>query len=189
MTWQMMTRLRSMPPEELRFRSMTELRKVQGRARAAVFTPAWRRGKLAALLEPRVAGATAWPVIRQALADGDFRSAHRALARHFSARASAFPLNSADVPDVAAAIARDIPGAHEHAMARGERVLAGSYDLLGHRGLELGTDLDWHRDPVHQRRSPVTYWADVPYLDAAAGDHKIIWELNRHGTSGSMPRS
>ena len=40
MTWQMMTRLRSMAPEELRFRSMTELRKVQGRARAAVFTPA-----------------------------------------------------------------------------------------------------------------------------------------------------
>ena len=23
-------------------------------------------------------------------------------------------------------------------------------------------------------------WADVPYLDPAIGDHKIIWELNRH---------
>jgi hypothetical protein len=180
MTGQVLTRLRSMPPEELRFRFMTELRKAQGRVRSAAFTPAWRREKLAALLEPRVTGATEWPVIRQGLADGEFQSAHRAFARHFSARASAFPLNARDVPDVAAAIARDIPGAHEHAMARGERVLAGSYDLLGYRGLELGAALDWHRDPVHGRRAPVIYWADVPYLDAAAGDHKIIWELNRH---------
>jgi len=23
-------------------------------------------------------------------------------------------------------------------------------------------------------------WADVPYLDPSIGDHKIIWELNRH---------
>jgi len=26
----------------------------------------------------------------------------------------------------------------------------------------------------------MTYWARVPYLDPAAGDHKIVWELNRH---------
>ena len=31
-----------------------------------------------------------------------------------------------------------------------------------------------------QRRAPRAFWADVPYLDPAIGDHKIIWELNRH---------
>ena len=29
-------------------------------------------------------------------------------------------------------------------------------------------------------RAPLRFWADVPYLDPAIGDHKIIWELNRH---------
>src|SRR5262249_3374208 len=27
---------------------------------------------------------------------------------------------------------------------------------------------------------PITHWSLVPYLDASCGDHKIIWELNRH---------
>ena len=29
-------------------------------------------------------------------------------------------------------------------------------------------------------RAPLVCWADVPYLDPPIGDHKIIWELNRH---------
>src|SRR5439155_13056330 len=28
-------------------------------------------------------------------------------------------------------------------------------------------------------RAPALFWADVPFLDPACGDHKIIWELNR----------
>jgi heparinase II/III-like protein len=40
--------------------------------------------------------------------------------------------------------------------------------------------IDWHLDPVHDRRTPQRFFADVPYLDPACGDHKIIWELNRH---------
>ena len=39
---------------------------------------------------------------------------------------------------------------------------------------------DWHLDPVHHRRAPRRFWSTVPYLDPSCGDHKIIWELNRH---------
>ena len=35
-------------------------------------------------------------------------------------------------------------------------------------------------DPVHARRVPRQFWSTVPYLDPECGDHKIIWELNRH---------
>jgi uncharacterized heparinase superfamily protein len=49
--------------------------------------------------------------------------------------------------------------------------------LLGYRELTIS---DWHSDPVHHRRAPLVCWADVPYLDPSIGDHKIIWELNRH---------
>ncbi|HWF87001.1 MAG TPA: alginate lyase family protein, partial [Vicinamibacterales bacterium] len=53
--------------------------------------------------------------------------------------------------------------------------------LRVHRGEgPLQAAIDWHLDPVHGRRAPRLFWADVPYLDPACGDHKIIWELNRH---------
>jgi hypothetical protein len=69
------------------------------------------------------------------------------------------------------------PGAAADAGARADRILAGHYDLLGYRGLQCA---DWHSDPVHRRSAPRVCWADVRYLDPAIGDHKIIWELNRH---------
>src|SRR4029078_7651030 len=69
------------------------------------------------------------------------------------------------------------PDAATDAAMRGDRLLRGHHDLLGYRGLTFS---DWHSDPVHRRRAPLVCWADVPYLDPSIGDHKIIWELNRH---------
>jgi hypothetical protein len=39
---------------------------------------------------------------------------------------------------------------------------------------------DWHFDPVHECHAPRRFWSTIDYLDPACGDHKIIWELNRH---------
>jgi Heparinase II/III-like protein/Heparinase II/III N-terminus len=62
-----------------------------------------------------------------------------------------------------------------------DRIMAGRFDLLGHEGLSFGTPIDWHLDPVSGRRAPRTHWSRIPYLDAEiVGDHKVIWELNRH---------
>ena len=42
-------------------------------------------------------------------------------------------------------------------------------------------DIDWHLDPVHGKRAPLNPWFKIPFLDfAVVGDHKVIWELNRH---------
>ena len=39
----------------------------------------------------------------------------------------------------------------------------------------------WRRDPLSGRETPPKYFRRIHYLDAEeAGDHKIIWELNRH---------
>ena len=68
-------------------------------------------------------------------------------------------------------------------MSLADRVLAGRYDVLGYYDMEFtggAHDIDWHLDPVHGQRAPAAFWADVPYLDASCGDHKVIWELNRH---------
>jgi hypothetical protein len=61
------------------------------------------------------------------------------------------------------------------------RALEDRFDLLGHRDLSFGTPIDWHLDPVFGRRSPRAHWSRIDYLDpAVAGDHKVVWELNRH---------
>jgi hypothetical protein len=59
-------------------------------------------------------------------------------------------------------------------------VIAGSYPLLG-TVFHLGGEVDWRRDFVSGRTSPLKYFRSVPYLDASqVGDHKVIWELSRH---------
>jgi uncharacterized heparinase superfamily protein len=77
----------------------------------------------------------------------------------------------------------DFPDARAESAARANRILAGEYDLLGYRGLCFATpghQIDWHWDPVHGCRMPDVFWTRVRYFDALNGDHKIIWELNRH---------
>ena len=63
---------------------------------------------------------------------------------------------------------------------RADRVAEGRFDLLGYHDLALGSPPDWHTDAVHARRAPGGFWDAIPYLDPSSGDHKIIWELNRH---------
>jgi hypothetical protein len=60
-------------------------------------------------------------------------------------------------------------------------------DILAHRfpilgvTIEAGRQIDWRRDYVHQISSGTRWARLVPYLDfAAVGEHKLIWELNRH---------
>jgi hypothetical protein len=59
-------------------------------------------------------------------------------------------------------------------------MMDGRYDVLGYTDLNFGTPPQWHRDPVHDREAPRGFWSSIQYLDPQYGDHKIIWEINRH---------
>ena len=50
-------------------------------------------------------------------------------------------------------------------------------------------DIDWRLDPVHQRQALQAYWSQVPYLEPSCGDHKVVWELNRHQSWLSLGRA
>ncbi len=59
--------------------------------------------------------------------------------------------------------------------------------ILSHRfpifgcAIDTGPDIHWRRDYVRGIETPLAHFRRIPYLDASrAGDHKIIWELNRH---------
>jgi hypothetical protein len=172
-------RLAAMPPVELRFRLLCELRKTRGRLTTAVTHPAWKRAAFAKILS-RTADGLSGGALSAAIKRRDYAQAHASLARHFASRRSAFAINAPEVDRVATSIRQAFPAAPEVAAARADSMINGRYDLLGYRGLDLGARPDWHTDAVHRRQSPRSYWGSVPYLDPSAGDHKIIWELNRH---------
>jgi len=61
------------------------------------------------------------------------------------------------------------------------RVRNGGFDLLGYEALRFGAPVDWHLDPTTGIRSPRSHWSVIRYLDpSVVGDHKVVWELNRH---------
>ena len=148
MNW---ARLRRMTFEEGRWRTRETARTLGDRIRFRVARPRWPEAKetsVANAIADRLARGQSRCVIDPALADA-----------------------------VRDAVLMRWPDAAADAAARGDRIIAGQYDLLGYRGLRFS---DWHSDPVHRRTAPRTSWAEVPYLHPAVGDHKIIWEFNRH---------
>jgi hypothetical protein len=62
-----------------------------------------------------------------------------------------------------------------------DELLAHRFRLLGLDIIETGPEIRWRRDYVHGTETPPEYFRRIRYLEfAEAGDHKIIWELNRH---------
>jgi len=171
-------RLAAMDRDELRFRVVMEARQLAERVRAAVRTPAWRPGALVGALDPG-----AGPLVRAARHSADrgrCLDAHVALAAHLERRHSQWPLKAAERPTLTQEITRRFPDSGTDARQAADRILDGRIDLLGYRNVATGNPPDWCRDVIHGRRAPLEHWANVPYLDPAIGDHKIIWELNRH---------
>lgn len=171
-------RLAAMDRDEWRFRLSCEARKAAGRLRCAIDPPRLRHADLARVLDP-----SAGPLIAracQAAQRGDALEAHRALSQHFATRASRWPLKASSREVIARDIRQAFPDAVREAARRADRLLDGRHDLLGYRDVPLGNPPDWHADAIHHTRAPEVHWAAVPYLDPAYGDHKVIWETNRH---------
>lgn len=92
-----------------------------------------------------------------------------------------FFFSPAEIPRVLDTLRTTFAGQSDRTLERAERICAHEFDLLGYSGLSFGEEIDWHRDVVHDRGGTLQPWYRVPFLDfEAVGDHKIIWELNRH---------
>lgn len=74
-----------------------------------------------------------------------------------------------------------LPDARRAVLDAASKSLDGRFDLLGYRDLDFGAPIDFHLDPVSGTRSPLAHWSTIDPLDRArVGDHKVVWELNRH---------
>jgi hypothetical protein len=172
-------RLRTMNGREVRDRSTSIVQRAAGRVAFAVRRPVWQRSAFASV-------ALGPGEIDRAAArarDEDWAAAHASVMRHVANGGCRFVLDPRRRDDVARMVRGAFPTATADAVDRAERMLAGQFDLLGYRNLSFARDgsaIDWHFDPVHGRRAPRLFWDQVPYLSPDCGDHKIIWELNRH---------
>lgn len=172
------SRLSRMPPAEIATRARMAGTRVLDRWRVRIAKPGWERGHLLPALAPALQ-TTVGPALRS----GAWAQAHAVLLGHVRSRPTPFLLTPAHRLRTAAQVASAHPGARADAVARAARIVGGEYDLLGYTGLrfrDAAGGIDWHADPVSGRRAPRAFWGDIAYLDPAVGDHKVIWELNRH---------
>ena len=140
-------------------------------------------GKARRLQPHLVPGSALLADANASLSRQDWREANRCLREHFVTRPPRFLIHPSARATLTQAIRTRYPSSTADAKARAESILRGKYELLGYRDLSFRSsvaDPDWHFDPVHRRRAPLRFWAHLPYLDPSLGDHKVIWEINRH---------
>jgi hypothetical protein len=94
-----------------------------------------------------------------------------------------FFFSPVQVPERVALLKEHLPEEVQRTILEADDVLQHRFHLLGYRDLDYGREkeIDWHLDAVHGKRAPFKPWYKIPFLDfEQVGDHKIIWELNRH---------
>jgi len=92
-----------------------------------------------------------------------------------------FGENNRDLAHRADLLRTHLPAASENIVREADGICRHEFRLLGFDPLLYGPTIDWHLDPVHAKRSPLKPWFKINFLDFdQVGDHKIIWELNRH---------
>ena len=92
-----------------------------------------------------------------------------------------FFFSGADVPGRVQCLRTFLPEEASSIVSEADEICCHHFHLLGYRNLDYGSVIDWHLDAVSGKRRPLEPWFKIPFLDyAAVGDHKVIWELNRH---------
>lgn len=92
-----------------------------------------------------------------------------------------FFFTSASLPERVGLLKERLPAEVSSIVSEADDICRHRFRLLGYNDLDYGPQIDWHRDAVHGKVSPLKPWHKIDFFDfAEIGDHKIIWELNRH---------
>ena len=95
--------------------------------------------------------------------------------------ATRFYFRSADRETIRRFVRANFPEWMEKASTEADAICRHNVDLLGHGRVELGANINWHKDPITGTVWPRRFWADYdPVHETAYGDSKTIHELNRH---------
>src|ERR1700730_722775 len=98
-----------------------------------------------------------------------------------SSQAAQFFFDPTEIPRIVELIRDLLPQQPALIKEQADQICKHRFTLLGYENLNYGSVIDWHLDVVNGKRAPRKVWFKVPYLNfEEVGDHKIIWELNRH---------
>ncbi|MCZ6780773.1 MAG: heparinase II/III family protein, partial [Nitrospirae bacterium] len=90
------------------------------------------------------------------------------------------PVGPDDAKEVLACLDRHVPDVASSTVAVADRVCDHVFDLLGSGPVNLGPEIDWHRDfKSGYRWDPETFYTDVPFGHVSGVDIKVPWELSR----------
>ena len=170
MSASLLRRIARMSGNEVSFRTRVAARRQLERLRVVTRESRWDRRHLAQVLNPSLLDGG----MRGAIAGGHWQDAGNRLRDVLLQRPSRYVLDARTAKSLAGEIAVRWPAAVDDARQEADAILAGQFDLLGHSSLSFASEVarvDWHFDPVNQRRAPLRFWADVPFLDPGCGDH------------------
>lgn len=69
----------------------------------------------------------------------------------------------------------------ETAIKNAELIITKKIPIFGYDGIFFGSPVCWHFDALSGKKAAKKFWTDIKFLDyEETGDHKVIWELNRH---------
>ena len=89
------------------------------------------------------------------------------------------PLELLPAPQAVAEAVRGTPYVDE-LLKIADEILQGRVPIFDTM-IDYGRDIAWRRDPLRGTETALEHFRAIPYLDlAAAGDHKWVWEINRH---------
>ena len=92
-----------------------------------------------------------------------------------------FFFSTEELPKRVSLLRQHLPNEAAAIVAEANEICRHRFRLLGFQDLDYGTEIDWHLDAAHGRRSPLIPWFKIKFLDfAQVGDHKVTWELSRH---------
>jgi hypothetical protein len=98
-----------------------------------------------------------------------------------SIQASRFFFDPSEIRPLCALLRKFVPEQVALIQEQADQICLHRFALLGYESLDYGPVIDWHLDLVNGKRAPRKVWFKVPYLNfGEVGDHKVIWELNRH---------
>jgi len=85
------------------------------------------------------------------------------------------------VQQTAMSLATDDQALVAHLRSSVAEIRGGRISLMGLGPMSFGNPPDWHRDAESGIVAPRLHWSRISYLShATVGDHKILWEVNRH---------
>lgn len=92
-----------------------------------------------------------------------------------------FFFSAAELPDRVKCLSGALPEEAKAIVREADEICRHDFHLLGYQNLDYGSVIDWHLDAVSGKRTPLEPWFKIHFLRyEEAGDHKVIWELNRH---------